>query len=109
MLLRIWRTGVDPARWDEYGQFEREYSAPMFREQPGCLGVFFVRLSASEAAACTIWRIQADIDRLPTDRRYQATVARLEATGLLTGSQQVEVAPIVHSWLSVPDIVATAD
>lgn len=92
MLLRIWQTGVDPHRWHEYAQFEREHSLPMFRQQPGCRGVLFVRASGgSGAAACSFWDDRAAIEQLATSPTYQATVARLLGTGLLTGTQRVDV------------------
>ncbi|MGE5803870.1 MAG: hypothetical protein ACM358_16625 [Gemmatimonadota bacterium] len=92
MLLRIWRTGVDPARWAEYARFEQEHSLPMFRQQSGCRGVLFGRLAGgSGAAACSFWDDQAAIEQLATSQTYKATVARLLATGLLAGSQSVEV------------------
>ena len=92
MLLRLWRTGVDPQRWPEYARFEREHSLPMFCEQAGCYGVVFVRTSdGSGAAAWTFWQDWGAIERLAQSRTYQATVTRLLDTGLLTGSQSVEV------------------
>ena len=90
MLLRIWRTGVDPQRWHEYARFEREHSLPMFRQQAGCYGVVFVRTSdGAGAAACTFWQDWGAIERLAQSHTYQATVTRLLDTGLLTGTQSV--------------------
>jgi hypothetical protein len=106
LILRIWRTGVDSTRWDAYAQFEREHSTPMFQSQPGCLAVFFVRLSAVEAAACTLWQNQDAIDQLAGSSSYQRTVAQLQATGLLQGAQQVEVMPIVGGWLAIEQLQA---
>jgi len=99
MLLRIWRTGVDPARWPEYEHFEQEYSLPMFRQQPGCLGVLFVRAGDGKgAAACSFWDDQ-QIGRLRNSPTSQGTVARLVATGLLTGEQSVEVYQVAGGGL----------
>ena len=42
MLVRIWRTQVDPFREAEYVAFTQDYSLPMFRQQPGCFGVLFL-------------------------------------------------------------------
>jgi heme-degrading monooxygenase HmoA len=104
MLLRIWRTGVDTHRWAEYARFEREHSLPMFRAQPGCRGVLFTRSpDGSGAAACSFWDDQTAIDRLATSAMYQATVARLMATGLLSGTQSVEVFEIAAGALDQLD------
>lgn len=101
MLFRIWRTGVDSQRWPEYARFEREYSLPMFRQQPGCRGVLFVRIpDGSGAAACTFWDDRASIGRLASSPTYQATVARLRETRLLVGSQTVEVFEIAAGALN---------
>jgi heme-degrading monooxygenase HmoA len=101
MLFRIWHTGVDPQRWPEYARFEREHSLPMFRQQAGCYGVVFVRtVDGSGAAACTFWQDRDAIERLATSRTYQATVARLQATGLLTGTQHVEVFDVATGALN---------
>lgn len=100
MLLRIWRTGVDPNRWDEYARFEREHSAPMFRQQPGCRGVLFLRLDGDAgAAACSFWDRLKSIEALATSPSYRATVARLASTALLTGEQSVEVFAIASGAL----------
>lgn len=102
MLLRIWRTGVDPHRWSEYARFEREHSLPMFRQQPGCRGVLFVRSSeGSGAAACSFWDDQEAIDQLAKSPTYQATVGRLRGTGLLTGTQSVEVFKVAGGALEL--------
>lgn len=43
IAVRIWRTGVDRSRLEENIRFEGECSLPMFCEQPGLIGVFFMR------------------------------------------------------------------
>src|SRR5215210_1273041 len=55
MIVRIWRTGVDRSRLEEYAHFEEERSLPMFREQPGLIGVLFLREGEDRAAALTFW------------------------------------------------------
>ncbi|HEV8382569.1 MAG TPA: hypothetical protein VGQ29_13365 [Gemmatimonadales bacterium] len=102
MILRIWRTGVDPGRWREYAEFEREHSLPMFRAQPGCRGVLFVRLPQGVgAAACSFWDDQESIEALKSSATYQATVARLLATGLLTGDQTVEILEVAGGAIDI--------
>jgi len=74
----------------------------MFRQQPGCRGVLLLRLSeGAGAAACSFWDNHETIDRLATSPTYQATVSRLVATGLLTGTQSVEVFTIAGGALDM--------
>lgn len=91
MLVRIWRTGVDASRLAEYGEFERERSLPMFREQRGLLGVLFLREADDRAAALTLWEDEEAVQALATSPSYRETVEALLATGLLRGEQTVEV------------------
>jgi len=64
----------------------------MFRQQPGCRGVLLLRAGdGMGAAACSFWDDQQAIERLRNSPTYQGTVARLVATGLLTGEQTVVV------------------
>jgi heme-degrading monooxygenase HmoA len=90
VVVRIWRTAIDASRDDEYREFEERRSLPMFREQPGFLGVLFLR-SNEGAAALTLWESKEDLGRLAHSRTYLATVERLERTGLMRGDQTVEV------------------
>jgi len=72
----------------------------MFRQQPGCRGVLLLRLfEGAGGAACSFWDSHQAIDRLGTSPTYQATVSRLVATGLLTGTQSVEVFTIASGVL----------
>jgi len=43
VIVRIWRTGLDEMRADEYERFAREHSLPMFRRRAGFRGVLFAR------------------------------------------------------------------
>jgi heme-degrading monooxygenase HmoA len=53
------------------------------------------------AAVCSFWDDQHAIDRLAHSRTYQATVARLQSTGLLTGTPRVEVFEVESGALEV--------
>ena len=90
MIVRIWRTGVDPDRGEEYDAFARDVSAEMFRAQPGWVETLFTR-SGERAAVITLWRDEAAVRRLAESPSYLAVVERLTATGMLTGEQSVEV------------------
>jgi predicted ester cyclase len=98
-ITRLWRTGVDPVRWEEYAAFEHSRSLPMFRQQRGCLGVLFLRTGDASAAALSLWSGRTDIDAMEASPIYQATVADLEATGLLQGSATVEIFAGAGGWL----------
>ena len=91
MILRIWRTELNPARLDEYARFEQERSLPMFREQRGLLGVLFLREGPDRAAALTIWEDRAAVEALGDSPSYQQTAAALMSSGLLVGEPSVDV------------------
>jgi heme-degrading monooxygenase HmoA len=105
MILRIWRTALDPSRREAYAQFERDRSLPMFRAQPGLLGVLFLREGADRAAALTMWRDLAAVEALRHSPTYQDTSAVLQTSGLLTDKQTVELFEIRGGDL-VPGLVA---
>ena len=85
----------------EYEEFERQESEPMFREQAGNLGVLFVRLQAG-CAAVSFWKDSRSIEQLARSKTYQQTVKKLRATGLLKGTQDIEVFEVKGGFLS-PD------
>jgi heme-degrading monooxygenase HmoA len=98
MIVRIWRTGLDLSREDEYRAFEETQSLPMFRQQAGFRGVLFLRQDGS-AAALTYWESPEAVARLGESDTYRATVDRLEQTRLLRGSQTVEVFQVTAGHL----------
>ena len=91
MIVRIWRTGVDRNRLEEYARFEEERSLPMFRERSGFLGVLFLREGEDRAAALTLWEDMAALEALATSSSYLRTVQELVDTGLLIGGQSVDI------------------
>jgi heme-degrading monooxygenase HmoA len=90
VLIRLWHTGVKRDGMAEYEEFERNVSLAMFNQQPGCLGVLFLR-SREGCAALSLWRAESDIAALESSPTYQQTVARLMASGLLEGEQRIEI------------------
>lgn len=80
MIARLWRTGVDEERMEEYRRFEQRRSEPMFRALEGCLGVLCLR-TGTGPAALSLWRDRAAVARLVTNRRYQRNVRSLAQTG----------------------------
>ncbi|TDW21246.1 hypothetical protein [Kribbella kalugense] len=103
MIARIWRTGIDESRADEYEAFAAERSLPMFRRQAGVRGVFFVR-TADGRAAITLWQDLAAAEELMTSKDYLDTVEAIKAAGFLRSPQSVEFLPVEQAWLA-PDLI----
>jgi quinol monooxygenase YgiN len=104
MVGRIWRTEVDDARAEDYRDFARSRSLPMFRAEPGFAGVLFAARGA-QRAVITLWRDRAAAEALAQSPAYRATVAEIEATGLLRGDSAVEVLELEGAFL---EAVATS-
>ena len=90
MILRTWRTQIDAARAEEYEQFARERSLPMFRAQPGYRGVLMSRQGA-DAVVETLWDDRESAERLATSPSYRRTVQEIQATGFLLGDSSTEL------------------
>jgi hypothetical protein len=103
MIARIWRTGLDESRADEYDAFSVEKSLPMFQRQPGLRAVFFVRTNDGRAAI-TLWQDLASAEALATSQDYLDTVDAILAAGFLRPPQAVELLPVDQAWLA-PDLI----
>ena len=103
MIARIWRTGLDESRAEEYDAFAAERSMPMFQRQPGIRAVFFVR-TENGRAAITMWQDLATAEALMTSKDYLDTVEAIKAAGFLRPPQSVELLPVEQAWLA-PDLV----
>jgi heme-degrading monooxygenase HmoA len=99
MVVRIWRTEIDTTRAEEYREFARSRSLPMFRAQPGFAGVLFAG-QGSERVVITLWRDLAAAEALERSETYNATVAEIQATGFLLGDSSVEVLEVEGVFLS---------
>ena len=91
MIVRIWHTGIDPARADEYERFAEQRSLPMFRAQHGFRGVLFTTAADGRRAAISFWEDQDAVNRLDESVTYRETASALGSTGILRGEQTVEV------------------
>lgn len=107
MIARIWRTGVDPARLEDYARFERERSLPMFLEHRGLLDVLFLREARDRAAALTLWEDESVIEALEASPLYRRTVEDFSASGLLLSKQVVEVFEVEGGRLRPQRLVET--
>jgi heme-degrading monooxygenase HmoA len=91
VIVRIWRTGIDPARAGEYERFAEERSLPMFRDQRGYKGVLFTTAPDGGRAVISFWQDQHAVDALDSSESYRETASALDATGILQGEQTVEL------------------
>jgi heme-degrading monooxygenase HmoA len=91
VIFRLWHTRVKDGAERDYERFAREQSLPMFEAQDGCDGVVFLR-GERDCVTLSIWDDEEAVRRLEAGERYQQTVRRIEASGLLVeGTQRVEV------------------
>ena len=91
MIVRIWRTGIDPARADEYERFAEQRSLPMFRTQPGFCGVLFTTAADGGRAVISFWDDERAVELLDRSESYRDTASALGSSGILRGEQTVEV------------------
>jgi heme-degrading monooxygenase HmoA len=91
VIVRIWRTGIDPARAESYERFARERSLPMFRAQQGFRGVLFAAGDAAERVVLSFWEETGAVAALDGSPTYRETVDALLTSGILSGEQTVEV------------------
>jgi quinol monooxygenase YgiN len=94
MIVRIWTTGVDPARRDELADFARTETLPTFRRHDGLLGVLFAGAGATWVTL-SAWRDPAAVAALEASPDYQALVGRILAAGFLTGEQRTDAYEVV--------------
>ena len=102
VIVRIWRTGIDMERAEEYDRFVVERSLPMFRRQPGLTAVYFTRTGEEDRAVVTVWADATAVSALDTSDEYQETTAAIIAAGFLRTPQTVELMPVDLSWPTGP-------
>jgi heme-degrading monooxygenase HmoA len=102
IVVRLWKTRIDESRADEYLEFARTRSVPMFSSQHGFLGVVFLAASGERLVA-TIWESHEAAADLEASPSYEATVAAIEATGFLEGESVVETFELEGASLPGPD------
>ncbi len=103
MIARIWRSTVNFDQIEAYEHFAQNQSLPMFRQQPGFLGVFFLR-GYRDCTVLSLWIDSSAIEALATSTTYQATVRQLQASGLLRGQSSVELFEVSGSAL-LPEVL----
>lgn len=90
MILRIWSTGIDEARADEYEDFAAQRSRPMFEAQPGFRGMVLAR-AEDRRLVLTMWQDRSAADALAASPAYLDTVAAIGSAGFLRPPQAVEL------------------
>lgn len=106
MVVRIWRTGVKPERFEEYERFAWERSLHMFREQRGFLGVLFMREEADRVAVLTLWEDEKAIEALEASPLYRQTVEGILGSGFLAREQSVEVLEVHGGQVLASELAA---
>jgi len=93
MLQRIWRCTISPERSSEYEEFAREFSLPMFRDQPGFRGCVMSRVGG-ECEVLTLWEDEMSIEALQASTSYLSTVGQIRAAGFILEEHGSSVAPV---------------
>jgi heme-degrading monooxygenase HmoA len=106
MIVRLWTTCVDKNRIAEYEDNEQNRSTPMFRQQPGCLGVLFLR-SGENCFALTFWKDLESVERLKTSPSYLEASAFYSNSGMLLGEPSLQVFEVKGGFLN-PEATAQA-
>ena len=91
MILLVWRAKIFPGRTEEYRRFECERCLPMFRLQPGFMGVLFLRQSEDQAVSLSVWEDRGAVEALDSSPSYRRTARELAQRRLLAGRCSMEV------------------
>lgn len=98
MIVRLWSTRVDQKWIAEYEENERSRSLPMFQQQPGCLGVLFLR-SSENCFALSLWKDLESVERLKTSESYVEASAFYANSGMLLGEPLLQVFDVMGGFL----------
>ncbi len=99
MIVRIWKVELGAGQGQALEAFARRVSLPMFRAQPGCLGVFFSRTDA-QCATLTVWDREESVAALEASERYRQVVREIESSGLLGASLGTEVFTVYGGFVA---------
>jgi quinol monooxygenase YgiN len=101
MIVRVWISGYDPARLDDFIAFARDRLEPFFRHQDGCLGCMF-NYDDAEWRTVSYWRDLAAIEAVKSSPAYRAMLNELVASGILTGAQSVRIMNVAGGGFYTP-------
>jgi heme-degrading monooxygenase HmoA len=99
MIVRLWTTGLVPAKAAEYDAFANSRSLAMFKALEGCLGVIFVR-SGGRGYVFSLWRDAASVEAMEESELYRGTVRDITAAGFLAEPQTTELVSLNGGFLS---------
>jgi len=103
MLARTWTTQIPEGREIEYDASALSRSRWMFEQQPGCLGVLFLRAGAS-ATVVSFWKDQESIDALASSDSYRQTASALVGSGAVGEPFTVTVFDVTGGFLA-PSVI----
>jgi heme-degrading monooxygenase HmoA len=99
LVARIWRTGLDGSRADDYDEFAHTRSLPMFERHDGFRGVLFAA-AGDERVVITLWQDREAASALEHSSDYQATVRAIQEAGFLRPPQHVELLDVRAAQLA---------
>jgi heme-degrading monooxygenase HmoA len=100
MIVRLWTTRVEQDRIAEYEENEHSRSLPMFRQQPGCLGVMFLR-SSENCFALSFWKDLESVEKLKTSTSYLEASEFYANSGMLIGDPSLKVFEVSGGFLDL--------
>jgi len=92
---------------EQYSQWERTRSLPMFKQQDGCLGVLFLR-SGAFCFALSFWRDMNAVAKLGASELYLEISRAYEDSGMLIGKATLRVFEAVERFVA-EDLTAVLD
>jgi heme-degrading monooxygenase HmoA len=98
VLIRLWRTKLVQSRIAEFEENERNRSAPMFKQQPGCLGVLFLGTN-DDCLVLSFWKDRNSVDALASSPSYRAVVDFYSSSGMLIGTPTLDVFELKSGFL----------
>lgn len=93
MLQRVWRCTIDLDRTEEYEEFARNVSLPMFRLQLGFCGCLMSRRDG-ECEVLTLWEDEESVNALETSETYLSTVAQIRDAGFIQAEKGSSVSQL---------------
>ncbi len=99
MLVRIWKVSLAPNKAAELERFATNISLPMFKTQPGCLGVLFTR-TETECATISIWQSEHAVESMEQSALYKQVVRQIEQSGILREDHHTEVFLVYGGFVS---------
>jgi len=103
VLVKIWAVTVDPTRLEDYREFVRTRSRPMFEQQSGFVDVLFLESEDGlRHAAVSTWSDRAALAALDTSESYGVTASALLGSGMVVGEPDVQVWHVARHALPPP-------